>query len=50
LAALPGVTHVVGNSHKPILGQLTLKVLDEAVSRRTHGPRRHILQRYLSGE
>ena len=28
LAALPGVTHVVGNSHKPILGQLTLKVLD----------------------
>jgi len=32
LAALPGVTHVVGNSHKPILGQLTLKVLDEAVS------------------
>jgi len=28
LAALPGVSHVVGNSHKPILGQLTLKVLD----------------------
>jgi len=28
LAALPGVTHVVGNSHKPVLGQLTLKVLD----------------------
>jgi threonylcarbamoyladenosine tRNA methylthiotransferase MtaB len=28
VAALPGVSHVVGNSHKPILGQLTLKVLD----------------------
>jgi threonylcarbamoyladenosine tRNA methylthiotransferase MtaB len=28
LAALPGVSHVVGNSHKPILGQLTLKMLD----------------------
>jgi threonylcarbamoyladenosine tRNA methylthiotransferase MtaB len=28
LAVLPGVSHVVGNSHKPILGQLTLKVLD----------------------
>lgn len=28
LAALRGVTHVVGNSHKPILGQLTLSVLD----------------------
>ena len=28
IAALPGVSHVVGNSHKPILGDLTLKVLD----------------------
>jgi threonylcarbamoyladenosine tRNA methylthiotransferase MtaB len=28
LAVLPGVSHVVGNSHKSILGQLTLKVLD----------------------
>jgi threonylcarbamoyladenosine tRNA methylthiotransferase MtaB len=28
LAALRGVTHVVGNSHKPILGKLTLSVLD----------------------
>jgi threonylcarbamoyladenosine tRNA methylthiotransferase MtaB len=28
LAVLPGVSLVVGNSHKSILGQLTLKVLD----------------------
>ncbi|HET9219119.1 MAG TPA: tRNA (N(6)-L-threonylcarbamoyladenosine(37)-C(2))-methylthiotransferase MtaB [Terriglobia bacterium] len=28
LAVLRGVTHVVGNSHKPILGQLALSVLD----------------------
>jgi threonylcarbamoyladenosine tRNA methylthiotransferase MtaB len=28
LAALPQVSHVVGNSHKPLVGQLTLKVLD----------------------
>ena len=28
LAAMPGVSHVVGNSHKPLLGKLTLKVLD----------------------
>ena len=28
LAALPGVSHVVGNSHKPILGKLALKVLE----------------------
>jgi threonylcarbamoyladenosine tRNA methylthiotransferase MtaB len=28
LAALPGVSHVVGNSHKAILGQLILKVLN----------------------
>src|SRR5688572_32767959 len=30
LAALPGVSHVVGNSHKPILGKLTLNVLEAA--------------------
>jgi threonylcarbamoyladenosine tRNA methylthiotransferase MtaB len=28
LAAMPQVSHVVGNSHKPLVGQLTLKVLD----------------------
>jgi threonylcarbamoyladenosine tRNA methylthiotransferase MtaB len=28
LAALPHVSHVVGNSHKPLVGQLALKVLD----------------------
>jgi threonylcarbamoyladenosine tRNA methylthiotransferase MtaB len=28
LAVLPGVSHVVGNSHKPMLGHLTLKVLE----------------------
>jgi threonylcarbamoyladenosine tRNA methylthiotransferase MtaB len=28
LAVLHGVSHVVGNSHKPILGRLTLNVLD----------------------
>src|ERR1043165_8887642 len=28
IAALPQVSHVVGNSHKPLVGQLTLKVLD----------------------
>jgi threonylcarbamoyladenosine tRNA methylthiotransferase MtaB len=28
LAALPAVTHVVGNSHKPVLGTLALKVLN----------------------
>jgi threonylcarbamoyladenosine tRNA methylthiotransferase MtaB len=28
VAALPGVTHVVGNSHKSLLGPLTLKILD----------------------
>ncbi len=28
LASLPRVSHVVGNSHKPLVGQLTLKVLD----------------------
>ena len=28
LAALPQVSHVVGNSHKPMVGQLALKVLD----------------------
>ena len=28
LAALTGVSHVVGNSHKPILGRLTLSVLE----------------------
>ena len=27
LATLPGVSHVVGNSHKPLLGRLTLNVL-----------------------
>src|SRR5215471_1142051 len=32
LAGLPGVSHVVGNSHKPILGQITLKVLDSGFS------------------
>jgi threonylcarbamoyladenosine tRNA methylthiotransferase MtaB len=34
IAALPGVSHVVGNSHKPILGNLALKVL-ESDSQRT---------------
>jgi threonylcarbamoyladenosine tRNA methylthiotransferase MtaB len=28
LASLPHVSHVVGNSHKPLVGQLTRKVLD----------------------
>jgi threonylcarbamoyladenosine tRNA methylthiotransferase MtaB len=28
VAVLPGVSHVVGNSHKPILGRLALDVLD----------------------
>ena len=28
LAALPQVSHVVGNSHKPLVGKLALKVLD----------------------
>jgi threonylcarbamoyladenosine tRNA methylthiotransferase MtaB len=28
LAALPHVSHVVGNSHKPMVGQLALQVLD----------------------
>jgi threonylcarbamoyladenosine tRNA methylthiotransferase MtaB len=28
LASLPHVSHVVGNSHKPLVGQLTLKVLN----------------------
>src|SRR6185436_8381105 len=28
LASLPQVSHVVGNSHKPLVGQLALKVLD----------------------
>jgi len=28
LASLPRVSHVVGNSHKPLVGQLALKVLD----------------------
>ena len=28
LAAMPGVSHVIGNSHKAILGKLTLKILD----------------------
>jgi threonylcarbamoyladenosine tRNA methylthiotransferase MtaB len=28
IAALPQVSHVVGNSHKPLVGQLALKVLD----------------------
>ena len=31
LAVLQGVSHVVGNSHKPILGRLTLNVLDSDV-------------------
>ena len=34
IAVLPGVSHVVGNSHKPILGELTLKVLDSEPSGR----------------
>jgi threonylcarbamoyladenosine tRNA methylthiotransferase MtaB len=29
LAAMPGVEYVVGNSHKPLVGRLTLNVLDE---------------------
>ena len=29
LAAMPGVEYVVGNSHKPLVGRLTLDVLDE---------------------
>jgi threonylcarbamoyladenosine tRNA methylthiotransferase MtaB len=29
LAAMPGVEYVVGNSHKPMVGRLTLSVLDE---------------------
>lgn len=28
LASFPGVSHVVGNSHKPLLGRLTLEVLE----------------------
>jgi threonylcarbamoyladenosine tRNA methylthiotransferase MtaB len=37
LAALPHVSHVVGNSHKPLVGQIALKLLDlEAVSQ-PHG-------------
>jgi threonylcarbamoyladenosine tRNA methylthiotransferase MtaB len=28
LALMPGVSHVVGNSHKPMLGELTLKLLE----------------------
>src|SRR6187401_2229683 len=29
IAAMPGVEYVVGNSHKPLVGRLTLNVLDE---------------------
>ena len=29
LAGMPGVEYVVGNSHKPLVGRLTLNVLDE---------------------
>src|ERR1700720_95770 len=35
LAALPQVRYVVGNSHKPLVGQMALNVLDEDFS--THG-------------
>src|SRR5688572_26982703 len=34
LAVLPGVSHVVGNSHKPILGKLTLKILEQEFPQR----------------
>src|SRR4051812_24526510 len=29
LAAMPGVEYVIGNSHKPLVGRLTLDALDE---------------------
>src|SRR5262245_30517970 len=29
LAGLPGVRYVVGNSHKPVVGQITLNLLNE---------------------
>src|SRR6185436_10703886 len=29
LASMPGVEYVVGNSHKPLVGRLTLSVLDQ---------------------
>src|SRR3954467_9995238 len=35
LVDLPGVRYVVGNSHKPVVGQITLKLLDEEFS--SHG-------------
>src|SRR5580704_5051237 len=35
LAALPQVRYVVGNSHKPLVGQMALNVLDEDFS--AHG-------------
>ena len=33
LALMPGVSHVVGNSHKPMLAELTLKLLDSSFER-----------------
>src|SRR5207244_9366503 len=35
LAALPHVRYVVGNSHKPLVGQIALNILDDDFS--THG-------------